>query len=105
MHKIERIKELVQLLNKACYAYYQEDNPFLTDKQYDDLYDELETLEKETGIVLSGSPTKYVGYNVESKWDKVTHEFPALSLDKTKDRNELVKWLGEHKGVLSWKCD
>lgn len=105
MYKLNRIKELVQLLNKANKAYYEQSNPIMNDREYDNLYNELINLEKETGIVLSGSPTQYAGYNVESKWDKVTHEFPALSLDKTKDRNELVKWLGNHEGVLSWKCD
>ena len=105
MHKVERIKELVQILNKANKDYYELSNPTLSDREYDQLYNELVELEKETGIVLSGSPTQYAGYNVESKWDKITHEFQALSLDKTKDRNELVNWLGDHEGVLSWKCD
>lgn len=105
MNKLERIKELVQLLNKANKDYYELAKPTLSDREYDQLYSELVSLEKETGVVLSGSPTQYAGYNVESKWDKITHEFPALSLDKTKDRNELVNWLGDHEGVLSWKCD
>ena len=105
MNKVERIKELVQTLNKANKDYYELAKPTLNDREYDQLYNELVSLEKETGIILSGSPTQYAGYNVESKWDKITHEFPALSLDKTKDRNELVKWLGNHEGVLSWKCD
>ena len=105
MDKLERIKELVQLLNKANKDYYELAKPTLSDREYDNLYNELVVLEKETGIILSGSPTQYAGYNVESKWDKITHEFPALSLDKTKDRNELVNWLGDHEGVLSWKCD
>ena len=105
MNKIERIKELVQLLNKANKAYYEQSNSIMSDREYDNLYNELVELEKETRIILSGSPTQYAGYNVESKWDKITHEFPALSLDKTKDRNELENWLGDHEGVLSWKCD
>ena len=105
MNKLEIIKELVQLLNKANKDYYELAKPTLSDREYDQLYSELVSLEKETGVVLSGSPTQYAGYNVESKWDKITHEFPALSLDKTKDRNELVNWLGDHEGVLSWKCD
>ena len=105
MNKLERIKELVQLLNKSNKDYYELAKPTLSDREYDQLYSELVSLEKETGVVLSGSPTQYAGYNVESKWDKITHEFPALSLDKTKDRNELVNWLGDHEGVLSWKCD
>lgn len=105
MDKLERIKELVQLLNKANKDYYELAKPTLSDREYDNLYNELVVLEKETGIILSGSPTQYAGYNVESKWDKITHEFPALSLDKTKDRNELANWLRDHEGVLSWKCD
>ena len=105
MNKINKIKELIGLLNKANKDYYELAKPTLSDREYDQLYNELVALEKETGVVLSGSPTQYAGYNVESKWDKVTHEFPALSLDKTKDRNELVNWLGDHKGVLSWKED
>ena len=105
MYKLNRIKELIKLLNKANKDYYELAKPTLSDREYDQLYNELVELEKETDIVLSGSPTQYAGYNVESKWDKITHEFPALSLDKTKDRNELVNWLGDHEGVLSWKCD
>lgn len=105
MYKLNRIKELIQLLNKANKDYYELAKPTLSDCEYDNLYNELVSLEKETGIVLSGSPTQYVGYNVESKWDKVTHEFPALSLNKTKDRNELLNWLGDKEGILSWKCD
>lgn len=105
MNKITMIKELISLLNKANKAYYEQSNPIMSDRDFDKLYNELVELEKETGIVLSGSPTQYAGYNVESKWDKVTHEFPALSLDKTKDRNELVNWLGNHEGVISWKED
>lgn len=105
MDKLERIKELIQLLNKANKDYYELAKPTLSDREYDNLYNELVALEKETDIILSGSPTQYAGYNVESKWDKITHEFPALSLDKTKDRNELANWLGDHEGVLSWKCD
>ena len=105
MNKVERIKELVQTLNKANKAYYEQSNPIMSDREYDQLYNELVSLEKETGVVLSGSPTQYAGYNVESKWDKITHEFPALSLNKTKDRNELLNWLGDKEGILSWKCD
>ena len=105
MDKINIIKQLVELLNKANKAYYEKSNPIMTDREYDQLYNELVSLEKETGVILSGSPTQYAGYNIESKWDKITHEFPALSLNKTKDRNELVNWLGDKEGVLSWKED
>lgn len=105
MDKIRMMNDLIYMLNKANKDYYVLSNPTMTDREYDKHYNELVSLEKETGIVLSGSPTQYVGYNVESKWEKVTHEFPALSLDKTKDRNELVSWLGNKEGVLSWKED
>ena len=105
MNKINRIKELVELLNKANEAYYEKSNSMMTDREYDKYYDELKSLENETGIILSSSPTQYVGYNIETKWDKITHEFPALSLNKTKDRSELVKWLNDKEGVLSWKED
>lgn len=103
--KTNRIKELVDKLNEANKAYYQQANPIMSDYEYDKLYDELLALEKETDIILSNSPTQHVGYVVSTKWNKVKHEFPALSLDKTKDRNELVEWLGDKEAVLSWKED
>ena len=105
MDKLERIKELVQLLNKACYAYYQEDNPFLTDKQYDDLYDELEALEKETGIVMANSPTQKVQGFLLDSLKKVKHTVPMLSANKTKDMNEIKKFIGNRSVLCSFKLD
>lgn len=101
----ERIKELVSLLNKANKAYYQDAKEIMSNYEYDKLYDELIQLEKITGITLSNSPTVNVGYEVVSELPKEKHESPMLSLDKTKDRNELLKWLGDREGVLSWKLD
>lgn len=103
--KLKRIKELVKLLNKANRAYYQEDREIMSNFEYDALYDELVSLESETGIVLSNSPTINVGYELLSELPKTTHDVPMLSLNKTKDTGELVSWLGNHDGVLSWKLD
>ena len=105
MDNVERIKELVQLLNKACYAYYQEDNPFLTDKQYDELYDELEDLEKETGIVMANSPTQKVQGFLLDGLNKVKHTVPMLSAAKTKDMNEIKKFIGNRSMLCSFKLD
>lgn len=101
----ERIKELVSLLNKANKAYYQDAIEIMSNYEYDKLYDELVQLEKETGIVFSNSPTVNVGYEVVSELPKEKHESPMLSLDKTKDKNVLLEWLGNREGVLSWKLD
>lgn len=105
MEKQQRIKELVLKLNEASRAYYQEDREIMSNREYDALYDELAALEKETGIVLAGSPTINVGYEVLSELEKVPHESPMLSLDKTKSPEDLREWLGERKGMLSWKMD
>ncbi len=105
MNKKERIKELVELLNKASKAYYQESREIMTNFEYDALYDELVSLEAETGIVLSSSPTVNVGYEVLSELPKEAHPSRMLSLDKTKDVDQLVSWLGEQEGILSWKLD
>lgn len=105
MDKLERIKELVELLNKAGKSYYSEGQEIMSNYEYDALYDELKKLEEETGCVLSNSPTVNVGYEVLSELPKERHESPMLSLDKTKDREALRDWLGEQKGVLSWKLD
>lgn len=105
MNKKERIKELVELLNKASKAYYQESREIMTNFEYDALYDELVSLEAETGIVLSSSPTVNVGYEVLSELPKEAHPSRMLSLDKTKDEDQLVSWLGEQEGILSWKLD
>lgn len=101
----ERIRELVELLNKARRAYEQEDTEIMSNLEYDKLYDELAALEKETGMVFSNSPTVNVGYEVLSDLPKERHPSPMLSLDKTKDAGTLVSWLGDQKGLLSWKLD
>lgn len=103
--KTDRIKELTALLNEAAKAYYQEDREIMSNFEYDRLYDELSELEKETGIVLAGSPTMRVGYELLSELPKEEHESPMLSLDKTKDVEALREWLGDQAGVLSWKLD
>ena len=103
MDKLERIKELVELLNKAGKSYYSEGQEIMSNYEYDAMYDELKKLEEETGCVLSNSPTVNVGYEVLSELPKERHDSPMLSLDKTKDREALRDWLGEQKGVLSWK--
>lgn len=105
MNKLDRIKELVELLNKAGKSYYSECQEIMTNFEYDALYDELKGLEEETGYVLSNSPTVNVGYEVLSELPKERHETPMLSLDKTKDREALREWLGNQTGVLSWKLD
>ena len=101
----KRMQELVQLLNKAAYAYYQSDQEIMSNFEYDALYDELQHLEKESGIILSGSPTQRVGYEVVSSLPKVVHASPMKSLDKTKDAQALAAWLGNNEGILSWKLD
>ena len=103
--KIERIKYLVELLNKASKAYYAEDREIMDNRKYDELYDELQSLEKETGTVLANSPTVRVGYEAVEDLPKERHETPMLSLDKTKSREELKDWLQGNAGVMSWKLD
>ena len=104
-NKLERIKELVSLLNEAGKAYYQEDREIMSNFEYDALYDELAQLEKETGVILSNSPSIHVGYEVLSELPKVRHDMPMLSLDKTKETGALKDWLGVQTGLLSWKLD
>lgn len=101
----EQIKELVQKLNEAAKAYYQEDREIMSNREYDALYDQLEKMEKETGIVLADSPTVNVGYEAVDVLPKETHESPMLSLDKTKDRDVLRAFIGTHPTLLSWKMD
>lgn len=105
LNKGNRIKELVALLNKASKAYYQQDTEIMSNLEYDKLYDELVSLEKDTGIVLANSPTVNVGYEVLSELPKQQHPSPMLSLDKTKEVSALADWLGAQEGVLSWKLD
>lgn len=104
-NEINRIKELVELLNRASKAYYQDGNEIMTNFEYDNLYDELLSLEKKIGFVMANSPTINVGYEVLSELPKERHDFPMLSLDKTKEVNVLADFLGGHKGVISWKLD
>ena len=103
--KADRIKELTEILNRASKTYYMQDTEIMSNYEYDALYDELVQLEKETGITLSNSPTIHVGYEVVSELPKEEHEYPMLSLDKTKDVQILTDWLGDQMGVLSWKMD
>lgn len=103
--KMERMKELVKLLNAASESYYQKDSTIMSDFEYDKLYDELVRLENETGIILSDSPTQHVGYAVLSSLEKVRHEQPMLSLNKTKSVDELISFLGNEEGILSYKMD
>lgn len=103
--KLLIMKDKIEILNRAAKAYYQEDREIMPNIEYDRLYDELVELEKETGIVLSNSPTINVGYEVLSNLPKEQHEKPMLSLDKTKEVSTLKEWLGTQTGVLSWKLD
>lgn len=103
--KKQRIIELTELLDRACRAYEQEDYEIMSNYEYDKLYDELKSLEDETGIVMAGSPTRRAGYEILSELPKERHEAPMLSLDKTKDVEALKDWLGSQEGLLSWKMD
>lgn len=103
--KKRRIEELIETLNEASAAYYDEASEIMSNYEYDALYDELESLEKETGYTPLNSPTKNVGYTVQSELPKERHRSRMLSLDKTKSREELAAWLGNHEGILSWKLD
>ncbi len=103
--KAGKIKELVTELNRARRTYEQEDREIMSNFEYDRLYDQLKALEEETGIVLASSPTVNVGYDVVSQLPKEEHPSPMLSLDKTKDPQELKAWLGDKEGLLSWKLD
>ena len=103
--KNERMKELVAILDKAAAAYYSGEDEIMSNYEYDSLYDELVLLEKETGVVLSGSPTIKVGYEVLGELPKEAHITPMLSLSKTKSVDELIDWIGTNKGLLSMKLD
>lgn len=105
MDKKARIKELVEILNRAAKSYYVDAVEIMPNIEYDKLYDELVKLEKETNVVLSNSPTQNVGYETASELPKKAHESPMLSLDKTKSVTELEDWLGDNKALLSWKMD
>ena len=105
LNKSERMKELVDILNRAAKAYYAEDREIMSNHEYDALYDELTVLEQDTGIVLANSPTVSVGYESVDELPKDQHEVPMLSLDKTKNREELREWLQGNPAILSWKLD
>ena len=105
INETDRMKELIEVLNKASKAYYAEDTEIMSNAEYDELYDELLMLEEKTGTVLAGSPTVNVGYEAVDNLPKETHESPMLSLDKTKDREAFRDWLNGHEALLSWKLD
>ncbi|WP_458784616.1 NAD-dependent DNA ligase LigA [Vallitalea sediminicola] len=105
MNQLNRMKELVQLLNKAGKEYYQKNNEIMSNYEYDNLYDELIKLEEETGITMSDSPTIKVGYTLLSSLPKEKHKTRMLSLDKTKEISALKEWIDDKKGMLSWKLD
>lgn len=102
---ITRMKELIVTLNEAAEAYYQEDKELMSNFEYDALYDELTALEEKSGVILGNSPTQKVGYTILSNLQKVPHESPILSLDKTKEVGKLQSFLGVNKGIISWKLD
>ena len=102
---MKKIKELIDKLNEASYAYYANDNPIMSDKKYDDLYDELMQLEKESGIILSSSPTQKVQGVVVDYLKEVKHTKPMLSANKTKDIEEIKKFIRKHPTIMSWKED
>ena len=104
-NKMEHMRELVELLNRARRAYEQEDKEIMSNYEYDRLYDELQELERELGTTLAASPTVNVGYEVLSELPKERHERPMLSLDKTKDVERLREFLGNQKAMISWKLD
>lgn len=103
--QIERMRELSRKLAEASKAYYQEDREIMSNFEYDAMYDELQRLEQESGIVLAGSPTVTVGYEALDALPKERHEMPMLSLGKTKEPSELVSFAGDHKVLVSWKLD
>lgn len=105
MDKINKIKELVDVLHKASIAYYRDDNPIMSDKQYDDLYDELESLEKEAGLILAGSPTQKVQGYILDGFRKVQHSKPMLSAAKTKDVDEIKRFVADKDFYCSYKLD
>ena len=104
MDKLERMKQLIKELNNASYAYYNQ-VPIMPDYEWDKMYDELETLEYVTGIVLANSPTHNVGYSVADELKEVEHNHPMLSLDKTKSVDELIEFIGDKDCFLSVKAD
>lgn len=102
---MDRMKELIQILQEASKVYYAQDREIMSNYDYDKYYDELVALEETCGIVMADSPTVKVGYEAVNELPKERHEKQMLSLGKTKDREELKAWLGNQKGILSWKMD
>lgn len=105
MDQRKRIDELVEKLNEASHAYYTDGIEMMTNYEYDEMYDELLALEDETGYIRDDSPSVNVGYETAAGLPKIVHEIKMLSLNKTKDRDELKAWLGDKEGLLSWKLD
>ena len=105
MSDLDRMKELIRILNEAGKAYYQQNKEVMSNLEYDKMYDELLKLEKETKTVLSNSPTIHVGYELMTALEKEAHPSPMLSLDKTKQPDQLASWLNGHEGIMSWKLD
>ena len=105
MGKINRIKELVKLLNRASDAYYNTGNTIMTDQEFDSMMEELRYLEQETKLVLSNSPTRNVGAEVKTQLNKIKHTRPMLSLDKCHTAQELVEFAGNDPCCMSVKCD
>lgn len=105
MNKIDKIKELTELLNKASDSYYNTGDTIMEDREYDSLLEELRSLEQETGFVMMASPTHKVGYEVKSELQKVTHNHPMLSLAKTKDWNEFIRYFGNKDVIGMEKMD
>ena len=105
MSDLDRMKELIMILNEAGKAYYQQNKEVMSNLEYDKMYDELLKLEKETKTVLSNSPTIHVGYELMTALEKEAHPSPMLSLDKTKQPDQLASWLNGHEGIMSWKLD
>ncbi len=99
-----RCKELVRRLNEASEAYYNGGEEIMSNYEWDAMFDELLSLEAETGYALPDSPTQNTGYE-ENNGEREAHEFPALSLAKTKQVSELIKWAEEREVWLSWKLD
>ena len=104
-NKINRMKELIEILTEASKMYYQFSTSIMSDFEYDRLYDELVELEKETGMTLSNSPTINVEYEISKELEQVEHDSPMLSLSKTKSADDLEDFLGDKEGLLSWKLD
>ena len=102
---INNQKELTDKLNQYRDAYYNKSDPLVSDAEYDAMFDKLKQMEQESGIVLSNSPTRTVGYEVKSKLIKVKHDIPLLSLDKTKDTSDLIKFIKANPCLMMFKYD